>query len=87
MKDEIEDQGIPPDLVPALTKNEPVRAFFDNLPASSDKNILRWMNSARVPETSTAQISRTVELAAANRIANHAGGRHKGPAPEGPRGA
>ena len=51
MKDEIKDQDIALDLVPALTKNETVRAFLNNLPASSDKNNLRWMNSARTPGT------------------------------------
>ncbi len=77
--DEIEDLVIPPDLASALAANETAKAFFDGFPNSSKKNILWWIKSARKPATRTARISRTVDLAAGNRMANHPKGRDKGP--------
>ena len=79
--DEIEDLVMPPDLAAALADNEAARTCFDNFPPSSKKNILWWIKSARKPETRTARVSKTVELAAENRIANHPMGRDRGPAP------
>ena len=79
--DEIEDLVIPPDLASALAANEAARAFFGGFPNSSKKNILWWIKSARKPDTRAARISKTVELAAENRMANHPKGRDEGPTP------
>lgn len=77
--DDIEDMIIPSDLASALADNGPARACFDNFPPSSTKNILWWIKSARKPETRAARISKTVQLAAQNRMANHPTGRDQGP--------
>ena len=71
--DEIEDLVVPPDLAAALAHNETAQSHFDNFPPSSKKNILWWIKSARKPETRTARIAKTAELAAENRMANHPG--------------
>ena len=81
VSDEIENLVIPRDLASALAANETAGAFFDGFPNSSKKNILWWIKSARKPDTRAARISRTVDLAAGNRMANHPNGRDKGPAP------
>ena len=78
--DDIEDMIIPPDLASALADNQTAQACFNNFPPSSTKNILWWIKSARKPETRAARISKTVELAAQNRMANHPMGRDRGPA-------
>lgn len=77
--DEIEDLVIPPDLASALAKDETAGVFFDNFSDSAKKNILWWIKTARKPETRAARISKTVQLAAENRMANHPKGRDKGP--------
>ena len=77
--DDIEDLLIPADLAKALDFNGDARAFFGGFPDSSRKNILWWIKSARKPETRAARISRTVELAAESRMANHPSGRDLGP--------
>ena len=79
--DEIEDLLIPPDLASALAKNKTAQAFFDNFSDSSKKSILWWIKMARKPNTRTARIVKTVQLAAENRMANHPKGRDKGPKP------
>ena len=86
MYDEIEDMIIPPDLAAALAANETARACFDNFPPSSRKNILWWIKSARKPETRAARVSKTAELAAENRMANHPAGRDRGPGVRGEQG-
>lgn len=77
--DEIEDLVIPPDLASALADDEAAKSFFENFPDSSKKTILWWIKSARRPETRATRISKTVGLAAQNRMANHPTGRDKGP--------
>ena len=77
--DEIEDLVIPPDLASALAGNAAAKAFFDSFPSSSKKNILWWLKSARRPETRAQRVSKTVVLAAENRMANHPKGRDQGP--------
>ena len=77
--DEVEDLVVPPDLAAALAKNEAAGAFFEGFPVSSKKSILWWIKSARRPETRAARVSKTVDLAAANRMANHPRGRDQGP--------
>ena len=78
--DEIEDLVIPSDLASALADNQTASACFENFPASSRKNILWWIKSARKPETRAARVSKTVELAAENRMANHPAVRDRGAA-------
>ena len=78
--DEIEDMVMPPDLLSALESGGDALAFFERFPDSSRKNILWWIKSTRRPETRADRISRTVELAAENRMANHPQGRDRGPA-------
>ena len=76
--DEIEDLVIPPDLAATLAANETALANFNNFPPSSKKNILWWIKSARKAETRAARVSKTAELAAQNRMANHPAGRERG---------
>ena len=78
--DEVEDMVMPPDMLSALESNGDALAFFERFPDSSKKNILWWIKSARKPGTRADRISRTVELAAENRMANHPQGRDNGPA-------
>ena len=59
--------------------DEAAKSFFENFPDSSKKNILWWIKSARRPKTRATRISKTVGLAAQNRMANHPAGRDKGP--------
>ena len=77
--DEIEDLVIPPDLSEALDRNGTAQDFFENFPDSSKKNILWWIKSARRSQTRASRVSKTVELASENRMANHPKGRDKGP--------
>ena len=77
--DEIEDLVVPPDLSSALAKNAAARGFFESFPDSAKKNILWWIESARRAETRADRVSRTVALAAENRMANHPKGRDRGP--------
>ena len=77
--DEIEDMVIPRDLAAALACDATAQSHFDNFPASSRKNILWWIKSARKPETRAARIAKTAALAAQNRMANHPPGRDRGP--------
>ena len=76
----MEDLVIPVDLASVLAENDAARAFFEHFPDSSKKNILWWTESARKPTTRAARVSKTVELAAANRMANHPKERDQGPA-------
>ena len=46
---------------------------------SSKKNILWWIKSARRSETRAPRVSKTVEMASENRMANHPKGRDRGP--------
>ena len=77
--DEIEDLVIPPDLSAALDRNELARDFFENFSDSSKKNILWWIKSARRSQTRASRVSKTVEMASENRMANHPKGRDSGP--------
>ncbi len=77
--DEIEDLVIPPDLASVLEENATAGDYFENFPDSSKKNILWWIKSARRLETRAARISKTVGMAAENRMANHPAGHDRGP--------
>lgn len=78
--DEVEDLVIPPDLASALAEDGTAGDHFGNFPDSSKKTILWWIKSARRPETRATRITKTVAMAAENRMANHPAGRDKGPA-------
>lgn len=54
--DEIEDLVIPDDRSSALAHDDTARTFFENFPASSQKNILRWIKSARTAATRSKRI-------------------------------
>ncbi len=62
---------IPADLEAALTENDAARQNFNAFPPSSKKIILRWIESAKRPETRARRIAETVTLAAQNIRANH----------------
>ena len=79
--DDVEELVVPPDLAAALAANEAAKTFFRGFPASSSKNILWWIKSARRSGTRAARVARTVELAAENRMANHPTGRDREPTP------
>lgn len=64
--DAIEALIIPEDLMQALETNENARKYFDLFSNSSKKNILFWIQSAKLPETRLKRITETVRLAADN---------------------
>jgi uncharacterized protein YdeI (YjbR/CyaY-like superfamily) len=69
--DTIEDLTVPDDLAAALAANADAQRYFDTFPASSKKNILWWITSAKKPETRQKRVEETVRLAAQNLKANH----------------
>ena len=69
--DAIEELSIPPDLGAALSADAVANANFAAFSASSKKNILWWIASAKRPETRAKRIAETVRLAAQNQRANH----------------
>ena len=50
------------DLVSALTGEPEARAFFDALPTFYRKNYMRWIDSAKRPDTRAARIVEMVRL-------------------------
>jgi hypothetical protein len=50
------------DLAAALTADPQAKAFFDGLATYYRKNYLRWIDSAKQPETRAARIEKTVQL-------------------------
>ncbi len=69
--DAIEALTIPTDLTDALQADDTARTHFDAFPATSKKNILWWIDSAKRPETRAKRVAETVALAAKNIKANH----------------
>ena len=69
--DAVEDLVMPDDLLAALAVNPQAQAYFQAFPASSKKNILWWIASAKRPETRANRVAETVRLAAQNLRANH----------------
>lgn len=69
--DVVEALTIPDDLARALAANAEAEMNFTAFSASSKKNILWWIASAKRPETRARRVAETVELAAQNRKANH----------------
>jgi uncharacterized protein YdeI (YjbR/CyaY-like superfamily) len=69
--DEAESLTIPADLASALATNETARVNFEAFSNSSRKLILRWIYSAKRPETRANRIEETVTMAAQNIKAHH----------------
>ncbi len=64
--DAIEDLQLSADIVAALESNKTASDNFMAFSNSSKKNIVRWIESARRPETRLRRIEETVTLAAQN---------------------
>lgn len=64
--DAIEELRIPPDLEQALAANETARVNFEAFGASSKKQILWWIESAKRPETRAKRIGQIVASAEHN---------------------
>lgn len=63
---------IPEDLEQALTEAGKAKYYFEEFPPSVKRNILRWIASAKKPETRQKRISLTVSEASVNRrVASH----------------
>jgi hypothetical protein len=69
--DAIEEQVVPDDRVVALAAIPDARRYFNAFPASSKKNILWWIDSAKKPESRQKRVEEMVGLAAQNLKANH----------------
>jgi uncharacterized protein YdeI (YjbR/CyaY-like superfamily) len=65
--DAIEELIIPADLKQALTANETARMHFEAFSNSTKKNILYWIESAKIPETRLRRIEQTISSAAQNK--------------------
>lgn len=51
-----------PDVVQALAKSKPAKDFFDGLPTFYRKNFIRWIESAKKPETRAKRIAEMMAL-------------------------
>ncbi|MCX6319553.1 MAG: YdeI/OmpD-associated family protein [Bacteroidetes bacterium] len=58
---------LPPDLQKALMRNKKAHAHFTAFSMSIRKQFLSWIDSAKRPETRTARIEMTVQMADANK--------------------
>ncbi|MGL5064961.1 MAG: YdeI/OmpD-associated family protein [Microcoleus sp.] len=65
--DEIEALILPPDLKQALEANTNANTYFAAFNNSSKKAIIRWIQSAKRPETRLNRIEKTVSYAAQNK--------------------
>ena len=62
---------VPEDLVAAFAAQPPIaREYWDAFPPSARKQILRWINAAKRPETRSRRVERTARLASENIRAN-----------------
>jgi uncharacterized protein YdeI (YjbR/CyaY-like superfamily) len=68
--DAVEALVVPEDLKEALAGDGQAQANFEGFSASAKKSILRWIESAKRPETRMKRIQETVRLAAQNIKAN-----------------
>lgn len=59
--------NMPEDITAALTGAPAARAFFEGLPTFYRKNYLRWVESARRPETRAKRIQEMLDLLAAGK--------------------
>ena len=65
--DAIEDLVIPDDLAAALAEGTSAQETFEGFSISVRKNILRWIASARRPDTRARRIAKTAAAVAENR--------------------
>ena len=61
---EVDALMIPPDLRHALDADPAANRFFSEAAPSYRRNVLRWIGSAKKPETRTARLTKTVEFSA-----------------------
>jgi hypothetical protein len=57
-----QSEALAPDVTAALEARPEARAFFDALPSFYRKNYVRWIESARRPQTRQARIAEMIEL-------------------------
>lgn len=57
---------VPPDLIDALAGQPPAGTNVAAFPASTRRNVLRWIASAKTPPTRATRIARTTADAARN---------------------
>jgi uncharacterized protein YdeI (YjbR/CyaY-like superfamily) len=69
--DSVEALIVPDDLQSAFSANPTAEQHFNAFSNSSKKIILRWIESAKKPETRQKRVEETVRLAAQNIKANH----------------
>lgn len=63
---------IPNDLLRALKNTGQALAYFEEFPPSARRNILRWINTAKTPETRVKRIKETAVAAQNNiRVSSH----------------
>lgn len=62
-----QEDNMPPDVTQALAKKKSAKAFFDGLPTFYRKNFMRWIESAKKPETRARRIGEMIELLAAGK--------------------
>ncbi|MGA1978364.1 MAG: YdeI/OmpD-associated family protein [Bacteroidales bacterium] len=60
------DYEIPKDLIAELEKNETARTNFNRFTEASQRLYIKWLNSAKKPETRVKRISRIIELSEKN---------------------
>ena len=60
-------ERLPADIAAALAEDPAARAFFEALPTFYRKNYMRWLESAKRPETRQARIRELVALLAAGK--------------------
>lgn len=65
--DEVDELLVPEDLQQALAARGRAEEHFDSFPVSIRRNILRWIFSAKKPETRIKRITETVDDAEFNR--------------------
>ena len=69
--DQVDAGVLPADLVDAFEKAPQACAKFTSFPPSSKKIILKWIASAKAPETRARRVADTAEKAAKGERANH----------------
>ena len=62
-----QEDNMPSDVAQALAKHKPAKTFFDGLPTFYRKNFMRWIESAKKPETRARRIGEMIELLAAGK--------------------
>jgi uncharacterized protein YdeI (YjbR/CyaY-like superfamily) len=65
--DEVENLRMPAELTRALAVDTPARGNFEGFSDSGRKLIIRWITSAKRPETRLRRIQKTVRLASLNK--------------------